>query len=119
MAGVLGLAAPPPLGAVNSWPPARAPCPHRLTASLRQATAPEVGQGAVRQARLPSGFKKEGGECSRMFHPLWQGWGHSGFSSRNPALPPNVCSQSIPAVTLVSPVSLRKVDSRVSLLTKA
>ena len=75
MAGVLGLAAPPPLGAVNSWPPARAPCPHRLTASLRQATAPEVGQGAVRQARLPSGFKKEGGECSRMSHLLRFGRG--------------------------------------------
>ena len=75
MVGVLGLAALPPLGAVNSWPPARAPCPHCLTASLRQVTAPEVGQGAVRQARLPSGFKKEGGECSPMLLPLCFGRG--------------------------------------------
>lgn len=46
-----------------------------------------------------------------------QGWGHSGFSSRNPALPRNVCSQSILAVTPVSPVSLKRVDSLRSSLT--
>lgn len=42
--------------------------------------------------------------------PFQQGWGHSGFRSRNPALPCNVCSQSILAVSPISPVSLKKVD---------
>ena len=49
--------------------------------------------------------------------PFQQGWGHSGFSSRNLALPRNVCSQSILAVAPVSPVSLKKVDSLHSSLT--